>query len=772
MLGGGEPEAHVYHVEFRTALTPTPIINSDDETERPAPHPAHAINCVTPADVTAAASEARRRTRIKGGLTQLQRDELLTSGLTDSAIGVPNGPHVCCVQPSERGTSESAPGHAGHQPTRPGLTITTTTTNGLPADHVQIAPARCLTAPTHPTTTDLLPPTHTPPTTTTNTVAISDYLEDPDSGDSLPDTDEPRPPLTPIAYRPILDQMWPHPREDQWEQHRDYMRIYQQVRATALPNYLKARIPIKSGLNIEVWRRLLRGYHDKKVVDFLEFGWPVDFTALLPPTTATENHREDPAFGRSVETYVETELEHGALLGPFQMPPFTPWSQTSPMMTRPKKDSTNRRVIVDLSWPKPGSVNAGIRRGYYQGRPQTYKLPNIMDAADEVARAGRGCYLWSADLARAYRQLRTCPLSTPLLGIKFKGKHYTDIAPPFGCRTSSMACARTTNAVVYLLRKKGHYVQCYLDDFVGVARTLREANEAYTDFMSLTASLGLALSPSKCHPPTKSLDWLGFNISVEEMQVTIPRSKLHDVLNDCKKWMEKRSGTKKQLQKLAGRLQHIARCVEPARRFMSRIFDAIRDAPHRGSSPTTDPLRSDVGWFLQYAATSNGLVLLKTEEKEHWVIECDSSLRAGGAFSALHYYGTPYPASLTDAHTNIAHLEAINLIVAMKHLAPASPQNYKIVINTDNAASQQVLSSGAGRDPVLTACAREIWLFAASTACEIVVLHKPGRDLVLADALSRRPFDRSADVRAAGLLESLGLTEIPVSFENLFTPGL
>ena len=56
------------------------------------------------------------------------------------------------------------------------------------------------------------------------------------------------------------------------------------------------------------------------------------------------------------------------------------------------------------------------------------------------------------------------------------------------------------------------------------------------------------------------------------------------------------------------------------------------------------------------------------------------------------------------------------------------------MINTDNIASQQVLDSGAGSDEVLTACAREIWLFSAINNCRVEILHKPGKDLLLADA--------------------------------------
>ena len=64
-----------------------------------------------------------------------------------------------------------------------------------------------------------------------------------------------------------------------------------------------------------------------------------------------------------------------------------------------------------------------------------------------------------------------------------------------------------TNAVVYLMRKRGHRINCYHDDFVGVPATKQAAQEAYNDFNSLTATLGLDLFPSKCVPLTKSLKY-------------------------------------------------------------------------------------------------------------------------------------------------------------------------------------------------------------------------------------------------------------------------
>ena len=78
-----------------------------------------------------------------------------------------------------------------------------------------------------------------------------------------------------------------------------------------------------------------------------------------------------------------------------------------------------------------------------------------------------------------------------------------DIALPFGCRTCSLACAPSTNTVIYILRKKVH---CYLDDFIGVAATREATEEAYNDLRTTARALGLALSPTKCTPPTKALE--------------------------------------------------------------------------------------------------------------------------------------------------------------------------------------------------------------------------------------------------------------------------
>ena len=132
-----------------------------------------------------------------------------------------------------------------------------------------------------------------------------------------------------------------------------------------------------------------------------------------------------------------------------------------------------------------------------QERFRRKTLPSIITLIDCLVVSGSDSWLWGADFSRAYRKPTVCPLSEPLLGISVQNNYYIDIAPPFGCRTSALACARTTRDVVWLIRQKGFYCLCYLDDFAGVENSRERAIEAYAEFNSLAQELGSCVSIEK-----------------------------------------------------------------------------------------------------------------------------------------------------------------------------------------------------------------------------------------------------------------------------------
>ena len=76
-----------------------------------------------------------------------------------------------------------------------------------------------------------------------------------------------------------------------------------------------------------------------------------------------ENHSSAMKFVSHVDEYIKDELQHGALLGLFDSPPFD--YHISPFITRPKSGSEVRKTFVDFSWPKGHSINDGVSNKAY-----------------------------------------------------------------------------------------------------------------------------------------------------------------------------------------------------------------------------------------------------------------------------------------------------------------------------------------------------------------------------------------------------------------------
>ena len=568
----------------------------------------------------------------------------------------------------------------------------------------------------------------------------------------------PKPGPTPHEFAPIRLSYWPDLNASQWVNHMDYALIYAANKPLGLPNRLGARITLPSGLNLSEWDRALAGYHDTLLVDYLRYGWPSGYTAHQPPTPVHKNHSTADKYQKQVEAFIKKELEMGGLLGPFTDPPFTPWSHVSPLMTAPKKESDSRRIIVDMSFPEDHSVNSGITKNVMEGEYRPYSLPSVADLVTKATILGRSAYLWKADLARAYRQLRIDVMDLPLLGFKHQGLFYTEACPSFGSRLSSSACQRMSNAVIYLLGRSNVWALAYLDDYCGAALTLDQAQHDYQAFLSLAKSLGLQLSPAKCTPPARCMDWLGFQLDTEKMTLTIPPAKMEHIMSECSDWLDKKRATKKDIQSIVDQLVHVGKCIPPARRFLARILETLRHSPDVGYIWLTNSFRADISWFHAYAKNANGIHLLQPTREEH-PMECDSSMEGGGGASDTQYYHLTYDNSFKALYPDIVHREAINLLIAYRTLAPVPSQGMRIVIYTDNIGSQQALQSGRTKDRILATCARQIWAEAAIHDHVFDIRHKYGKDIPLADSLSRQHIPAMV-AKAAGLVATRKLEKI------------
>ena len=219
---------------------------------------------------------------------------------------------------------------------------------------------------------------------------------------------------------------------------------------SGLPNRFGCRIPLTTKWNLQLFDAFLLDYEDREVIEWLKYGFTISRQDdISDPVPAERNHKGATMFPDAIQEYINTEILLGATIGPFKIPPFIGRMVISPLSTRPKKESTKRRIIMDLSFPIGCSVNDGIDKNTYYGRDITLNYPTIDTLAKCISLLGAGCLVWKKDLLHYFRQVPACPCDYSLIGFRWDGLLYFDKYMLMGLRSAAYICQRVTTAIKF-----------------------------------------------------------------------------------------------------------------------------------------------------------------------------------------------------------------------------------------------------------------------------------------------------------------------------------
>ena len=79
------------------------------------------------------------------------------------------------------------------------------------------------------------------------------------------------------------------------------------VKSTARPNFLQARLPVKSWLNVKAWEAELGDYWHKQLFQFIKFGFPLDFNRVCELKQDGGNHKSALDCPKDIEPYLTEE---------------------------------------------------------------------------------------------------------------------------------------------------------------------------------------------------------------------------------------------------------------------------------------------------------------------------------------------------------------------------------------------------------------------------------------------------------------------------------
>ena len=270
------------------------------------------------------------------------------------------------------------------------------------------------------------------------------------------------------------------------------------------------------------------------------------------------------------------------------------------------------------------SVNAYIFKNAIIGQVREHSLPTVADFVEDLKKVGTGAFMFSVDIERAYKNFRVDPLDWPLMCQRWRGHYYLETAMPFGARSSSANMQRVANLLIRILTAEGMLVKMYLDDLIVVAHSESQAWRQYNRVRGLLRELGLPEAKDKAQPPSKQVRWLGIDISATNMSLSIPQEKLKEVLDAVDTCDRKGSVHRRQYESLLGKLMHVAKCVAPARVFMSRLLQALRET-QGWFVKVTPKVRADLQWFKEFASQWSGVSLIPPDSPAVF-IQVDASL--------------------------------------------------------------------------------------------------------------------------------------------------
>ena len=445
------------------------------------------------------------------------------------------------------------------------------------------------------------------------------------------------------------------PKDRDWCQGHNYspIQMHEIVKSTGKPNFLGARLPVMSQLNVQVWQTLLKDYWDQQLLHLLQFGFPLDFNMACPLRHDLNNHSSANEFPADVDAYIDEECRYGAILGPFHVNPIVN-VYNPPFMTRNKPNSDRRRVIIDLSWPLGSSVNSGIDKNTYLDTPFSLTFPTVDDITSELKRIGRGGLLYNIDVSHAFRHVKIDPGDYDLLGLH-SHRAYVDTCLPFGTRHGSQINQRLSEAVRYIMRQKGFRVIDYIDDYVGVG-VPHVAHVSFESLFDLMEKLGLTISDKKLVPPSTKVVCPGVLINTEDDTVSIPPDKLHHINDTVNEWRNKKTCTKRQLQSLLGLLLYVHKCVQLARAFLNRMLTLLRSGHAKQKIDLSPDFKRDLRWFGKFLPPYNG-VSLYDHRPTDFTLELDACLTGlGGRWSKFVYH---LPIQRDFMNWCIVHLEPL-----------------------------------------------------------------------------------------------------------------
>ena len=506
----------------------------------------------------------------------------------------------------------------------------------------------------------------------------------------------------------------------------------------AVPQFMQVSTPLK----VAAWETILAAHPDRAyaryICEGLSLGFRVGFqrdSIQLKPAAA--NMASTRLHPDTIRKYLADELSRGHMLGPLPLT-WKPLVHINRFGLIPKGHNTGKfRLITDLSYPHGQSVNDGIDSDLC-----SLSYSCVDDVAEIAARLGQGALLAKVDIESAYRLIPVHPQDRILQAMEWEGNVYVDPMLPFGLRSAPKIFNAVADALNWHLLQAGiRYLLHYLDDFIIIGSPdSMECQAALAVLDHSCQLLGVPIAEHKRDGPTTCLTYLGIIIDTSAGELRLPADKLQRLENWLRKWGDKKTCSRRELESLIGLLNHACKVVRPGRSFLRRMLDLLHSTKARPGSNSIIRLnlgcRADMAWWKEFVSTWNGVSFLyPPQHLPHIEMTSDASGGWGcGAWCGNRWFQVQWDDRSCDL--SIACKELIPILLACAAWGHEW-QGHRVTCHCDNQVVVAGLRSRSSKDKSVMHLLRCLVFIEAHFNCYLSPEYIGTSQNDLADDLSR-----------------------------------